>query len=262
MSSKSSQSDQAKAAGEAFAELVATVELLRDPGGCPWDAEQTHVSLRPNLLEETYEALEAIDSGDAANLEEELGDIVTQVVFHADMARRDGGFDAASVSNSVREKLIRRHPHVFGDDQSASSSEDVVDRWERLKREEAGGNRSIVASLPSAMPALAYASSVQRRVMRAGLPWPEKHAMPLAFGKIEGESLEAGEERAGEYLMAVARQVHAAGIDPETALRKAAIGLRDHVMRAEKQAGDTPLAELDDDERTRLWDATEPRGDN
>jgi MazG family protein len=255
--SQSSVSDQAKAAGEAFAELTATVELLRDPGGCPWDAEQTHVSLRPNLLEETYETLEAIDSGDPKSLEEELGDIVTQIVFHADMARREGNFDAASICEAVREKLIRRHPHVFGDADVAEDSEQVVDRWEALKRVEAGGKRSIVASLPSAMPALAYSSSVQRRVMRAGLPWPEQHAMPLAFGSIEGESVEDGEERAGEYLMGVARQVHAAGIDAETALRKAAVRLRDHVLRAEEAAGDEVLAEMDDAERTRIWDATE-----
>lgn len=257
----SSQSEQAQEAGRAFAELTATVELLRNPGGCPWDAEQTHVSLRPNLLEETYETLEAIDSGDPASLEEELGDIITQIVFHADMARRVDEFDAAGLCDAVREKLIRRHPHVFGDDAAVEDSEEVVDRWEALKRAESGGNRSIVASLPSAMPALAYSSSVQRRVMRAGLPWPEQHAMPLAFGAVEGESLEDGEARAGEYLMAVARQVHAAGIDAETALRKATVGLRDHVLRAEDVAGDTPLAEMDDAERRVIWDDTEVASD-
>ncbi len=252
----SSLSEQAKLAGEAFAELIATVELLRDPGGCPWDAEQTHVSLRPNLLEETYETLEAIDSGDPKSLEEELGDIITQIVFHADMARREDNFDAASICNAVREKLIHRHPHVFGDEKAVDDSEEVVDRWEALKRTEAGGSRSIVASLPVAMPALAYSSSVQRRVMRAGLPWPEKHFMPITFGSIEGDSLEDGEERAGEYLMAVVREVYAAGIDAETVLRKAAVGLRDHVMRAEELAGDEVLAEMDDKDRTRIWDET------
>jgi MazG family protein len=257
LSSKSSRSDQAKAAGEAFAELTATVELLRDPGGCPWDAEQTHVSLRPNLLEETYETLEAIDSGNPKSLEEELGDIITQIIFHADIARKEDNFDAASICDAVREKLISRHPHVFGDEDSVEDSEQVVDRWEALKRAESGGKRSIVASLPSAMPALAYSSSVQRRVMRAGLPWPEQHAMPLAFGSIEGESLEEGEERAGEYLMGVARQVHAAGIDAETALRKATVSLRDHVIRAEEVAGDDALAEMDDAERSKIWDETE-----
>jgi MazG family protein len=255
--SEVSRSDQANAAGEAFAELTATVELLRDPGGCPWDAEQTHVSLRPNLLEETYETLEAIDSGDPKNLEEELGDIITQIVFHADMARRVDEFSVASICDAVRQKLIHRHPHVFGDEDAVDDSEQVVDRWEALKRAEAGGNRSIVASLPSAMPALAYSSSVQRRVMRAGLPWPEQHSMPLAFGVIDGESLEDGEARAGEYLMAVARQVHAAGVDAEIALRKATVGLRDHVMRAEEVAGDEPLAEMDDTDRTKIWDETE-----
>jgi MazG family protein len=261
LSSQGSQdirTEQAKAAGEAFAELTATVELLREPGGCPWDAEQTHVSLRAGLLEETYETLEAIDSGDSGNLEEELGDLIIQVLFHADISRRvEDGFSAASICDTIRQKMIQRHPHVFGDDDSITDSEQVVDRWEALKRAEAGGKRSIVASLPSAMPALAYSSSVQRRVMRAGLPWPEQHAMPLAFGSVEGESLEEGEERAGEYLMAVARQVHAAGIDAETALRKATVSLRNHVMRAEDVAGDDVLADMDDTERSRIWDETE-----
>ncbi len=257
----SSQSEQATAAGAAFAELVATVELLRNPGGCPWDAEQTHSSLRPNMLEETYEALEAIDSGDLGSLEDELGDLVTQIIFHADIARRDDNFDAASICSAVRNKLIRRHPHVFGSDEALKDSGDVIDRWEALKRAESGGNRSIVASLPTAMPALAYSSSVQRRVMRAGLPWPEKHAMPLMFGKIDGESASDGEDRAGKYLMAVARQVQAAGIDPETALRKAAISLRNHVLRAEKLSEDVPLAELDDNERERIWDESESLSD-
>ncbi|MDG0866887.1 MazG family protein [Candidatus Lucifugimonas marina] len=255
--STGSQSDQAKSAGEAFANLVATVELLRDPGGCPWDAEQTHISLRPNLLEETYETLEAIDSGDSSALAEELGDIMIQILFHADIARRGDGFDAAAVCDVIREKMIARHPHVFGDEDSVTDSEQVVDRWEALKRAESGGKRSIVASLPSAMPALAYSSSVQKRVMRAGLPWPEKHAMPLAFGSIDGESEEEGEERAGRYLMAVARQVNAAGIDAETALRKATVSLRDHVLRAEELAGDEVLAEMPDIERARVWDKAE-----
>ena len=136
LSSESSRSEQAKAAGEAFAELTATVELLRNPGGCPWDAEQTHVSLRPNLLEETYETLEAIDSGDSDGLAEELGDIMIQILFHADIARREDGFDAAAVCNVIREKMIARHPHVFGDEDKVTDSEQVVDRWEALKRAE------------------------------------------------------------------------------------------------------------------------------
>ena len=121
----SSHSEQATAAGAAFAELVAIVELLRDPVGCPWDAEQTHTSLRPNMLEETYEALEAIDSGDPRSLEDELGDIVTQIVFHADIARRDDNFDAASICNSVREKLV----HELSADMRFSRSQ--RSRWIR-----------------------------------------------------------------------------------------------------------------------------------
>ena len=251
------QSSQAQSAGEAFAELVATVEILRNPGGCPWDAEQTHASLRPNLLEETYETLDAIDSGDPASLAEELGDILTQIVFHADIAKRGDSFDAVSICNAVREKLIRRHPHVFGDEDAINEADTVVDRWEEIKRAESGGKRSIVASLPSEMPALAYSASIQRRVMRVGLPWPEKQAMPLAFAEVNGESSAETEERAGKYLMGVARQVQAAGIDPEVALRRATVSLRDHVLRAEDIAGEKSLADLQDDEKSLIWERAE-----
>ena len=251
------QSSQAQSDGEAFAELVATVEILRNPGGCPWDAEQTHASLRPNLLEETYETLDAIDSGDPASLAEELGDILTQIVFHADIAKRGDSFDAASICNAVREKLIRRHPHVFGNEDAINEADTVVDRWEEIKRAESGGKRSIVASLPSEMPALAYSASIQRRVMRVGLPWPEKQAMPLAFAEVNGESSAETEERAGKYLMGVARQVQAAGFDPEVALRRATVSLRDHVLRAEEIAGEKSLADLKDDEKSLIWERAE-----
>ncbi|MQG88813.1 MAG: MazG family protein [SAR202 cluster bacterium] len=256
MNSEMLQSEQFSKAGDAFSELCAIIERLRDPGGCPWDSEQTHASLRPNLLEETYETLEAIDIEDSKSLEEELGDILMQIVFHADIGRRIGNFDAASICQAVRSKLIKRHPHVFGDEVVIEESDQVVDLWEKLKRDESGGNRSIVASLPIAMPALAYSSSLQKRVMRAGLPWPEKQSMPLVFSRIEGETIDETENRAGRYLMAVARQVHAAGIDPETALRKAAIQLRDHVLRAEAEAGNESLADLDVLPRTQIWDRT------
>ena len=144
----SKQIPSAKNDQTGFQFLVETVRTLRDPGGCPWDAEQTHQSLRPNLLEEAYETLEAIGDADADALEEELGDVMVQIIFHADIARRNGDFDADSLCRKVAEKLIRRHPHVFGDAEKLESGEEVVDRWERIKRQEAGGIRSIVASFP------------------------------------------------------------------------------------------------------------------
>ena len=255
----SSKPEYATEAGEAFAELIATIQRLRSPGGCPWDAEQTHVSLRQYLLEESYELLDAIDSGDATGMEEELGDLMTQLAFHTDIAHRAGTFDAATAARKVVQKLIHRHPHVFGDGEKLSDAEEVVDRWEALKRAESG-RTSIIASLPVAMPALAYAASVQRRAAKAGLPWPEKPADASegpAFSKREGESDAEAEARAGEMLMRVAMDVRQSGIDPEIALRAVAMKFRERVLRAEALADGKPLADLSEDERARVWKAAQ-----
>lgn len=248
-------SEYARSSGDAFAELVATVELLRDPGGCPWDADQTHASLRQHLLEETYELLDAIDSADSDGVEEELGDVLTQIVFHSDIAHRENRFDAASAARKVREKLVSRHPHVFADAERLTDPEEVVDRWDRLKREESG-RTSTVAGLPAAMPALALAGSVQRRAAKAGLRWPaasdEESAEPV-FERRDGESDEQVERRAATLLMKIAREVRQAGADPEIALRGAAVALRDRVLRAEDLAQGVALADLEPSTRDRLW---------
>ena len=237
-----------------FQFLVDTVRTLRDPGGCPWDAEQTHQSLRPNLLEEAYEMLEAIEDANANALEEELGDVMIQIVFHADIARRNGDFNAESVCQKVAEKLIRRHPHVFGDAEKLDSGEEVIDRWERIKRQEAGGVRSIVASVPKALPALAQSGVLQRRATRAGLPIATESGDTANFPerKLE-ESDDQLELRAGQFLATAVRSVQAQGIDPETALLKINSKLRDRVLRSEELAEGTALAELDETERNRIW---------
>ena len=245
-------SEHARRAGDAIAELIATVELLRNPGGCPWDADQTHISLRQYLLEETYELLDAIDSGESGDIEEELGDVLTQIAFHSDIAHRENRFDAESVARKVQEKLVRRHPHVFADAEKLTNPEEVVDRWENLKREESG-KTSAVASLPAAMPALALAGSVQRRAVKAGLRWPEEDSVAPIFEQRDGESSEHVEQRAATLLMKVAREVRQAGVDPEIALRTAAIALRGRVLRAEELADGVPLAELEPALRDRLW---------
>ena len=238
-----------------FQFLVDTVRTLRDPDGCPWDAEQTHQSLRPNLLEEAYEMLEAIEKGDANALEEELGDVMIQIVFHADIARRNGDFDIDSVSRKVAEKLIRRHPHVFGDAEKLDSGEDVVDRWERIKREEAGGVRSIVASVPKALPALAQSAVLQRRAIRAGLPLGNNADNTAIFPERKpDESDDQLEIRAGQVLAAAVRAVQEEGVDAETALQKVNSALRNRVLRAEELAEGTALAELDDQDRDRIWE--------
>ncbi len=244
-------SDYARRAGDAFAELIATVEQLRSPGGCPWDAEQTHTSLRQHTLEEVYELLDAVDSGDIGGTEEELGDVMTHIAFYTDIARRSDQFDAITTAQKVKEKLVRRHPHVFAGAEQLTDPEAVIDRWEDLKRGESGRN-SAVASLPSSMPALALAGSVQRRTIKAGLQWPETEPDTI-FRRHDGESEVETEARAADLLMQVAREIRQAGIDPEIALRTAAVSLRNRVLKAEELAGDVPLADLADEERAKVW---------
>ena len=240
-------SDQQGISDCAYHRLVETVRTLRGPGGCPWDAEQTHSSLRPNMLEECYEALEAMDNGDAAALKEELGDLLIQIVFHADIAERNGEFGADDVCDATNEKLRRRHAHVFGDAGAIDMAQDVEDRWERIKREEAGGVRSIVASVPRDLPAAAQAAILIRRASRAGLDLGEYTDVPARTGG------EVTESSAGRMLISQIAKVQAAGIDPESALRRACHVLRERILRAESMAGDTALADLDGHERERVW---------
>ena len=242
-------------AGNAFQHLVDTVRRLRDPDGCPWDGEQTHLSLRPNLLEESYETLEALESGDSGSIEEELGDLLIQIVFHADIAHRNGDFDADSVCRKVAEKLIRRHPHVFGDAQKLGSGEDVIDRWERIKREEAGGVRSIVASVPKSLPALAQSAVLQRRAKRTGLRLSSESDDINDFAERKADESDNDIElRVGEFLAAAVLRVQEHGVDPETALLKVNSILRYRVLRAEELAEGIALAELSDEERERIWE--------
>lgn len=199
--------------GARLLDLVAVMDRLRSPGGCPWDAEQTHRSLATYLLEETYETLEAIESGNDDDLREELGDLLLQVIFHARLAQERAtqpwGID--EVAAGIEDKLVRRHPHVFGDVQ-ASSASDVGERWERLKREEKNRS-SAVDGVPLAQPALSLAAKLVHRVEKAGVPVPAP-APP-------GRAPESAEE-VGDALFALAAAAREHGIDPEQALRDAA----------------------------------------
>lgn len=233
---------------------MAVVERLRDPGGCPWDREQTHISLRQYLLEETYETLEAIESGDSRKLAEELGDLLTHIAFHADIARRAGDFTEAEMFSAVTAKLVRRHPHVFGGGPGLATSQEVLGQWEVLKRQE-GGRDSIADGVPAAMPALAYAAALQRRASTAGLKWDGGSQ----FRSRKGESPAAKEARAGAYLWSVVRRLHGEGVDPETALRAASLKFRDRVRQAEKLAKGRPLADVPARERDRLWEQARGR---
>ena len=234
-------------------DLLAVVERLCNPGGCPWDREQTHASLRPNLLEESYEALEALDLGDADALAEELGDLLVQVAFHADIAARAGEWVLADVVEGVVDKLVRRHPHVFeADGPALETAEQVSQQWDNLKRKEPGRD-SITNGLPSGMPALAYAAALQRRAGRAGLPAPVGDGDDL-YPRPEADEADL-EAAAGRQLFDAVARIQATGIDPEVALRAETIRYRDRIRRTEALAGDThALRELLDRERDQLWE--------
>jgi MazG family protein len=210
-------------------QLRAVVAGLRSPDGCPWDKEQTHASLRAGLLEEAYEVVAAIDSGDDANLCEELGDLLLQVVFHAQIAAEQDRFDFESVARSISEKLVRRHPHVFGDE-SAENSDAVLVRWEEIKRLEkgAGEQQSIFDGVCDGLPALQHAAKIQKKAATVGFDWSD--AEPV-LAKVSEELLEVREEMAGggarleeeigDLLFAAVNLSRKLKVDPEVALSRA-----------------------------------------
>jgi MazG family protein len=176
---------------DALRELNEVVERLRAPGGCPWDREQTHRTLRPYLLEETYEVLDAIDNRGAATLREELGDLLLQVLMHCAIAQEEeGGFDIGQVADVTKAKMINRHPHVFGD-VVVDGAADVVVNWEKLKSAEKQDRLSVLDGVPHALPALAYAQGVQKRPARVG--FDETPTVQAALGRVH-EALQQVEE--------------------------------------------------------------------
>ena len=241
-----------RAGGERLLDLVRVMQRLRGPDGCPWDREQTHRSLGRHLLEETHETLEAIDDGDPDRLRDELGDVLLQVVFHAEMARQEGTFDVDDVAEGIVSKLIRRHPHVFGEVEVDSAAEVLVN-WERIKREESG-DRSPDDDIPATLPALARASKVQRRAAGAGFDWRTREAA-LAKVREELEEVasappERAEEELGDLLFAVASLARRLNVDPETSLRAATRRFSDRFDRmTERAAADgVELEGLSDEE--------------
>lgn len=248
-----------------FDQLLETMRRLRDPdGGCPWDLEQSHLSLRDSLLEESYEALEALESGETPALVEELGDMLLQIIFHAQIGADEGRFDMGDVVRGLNDKLVRRHPHVFGE-AAANTATEVTGQWERLKareREKKGqGDRSMLDGVPKAMPALAYAHAVVSRARRAGFDWDDPDE---AFAKVaeevselrDAESQERREEEFGDLLLAMVTASHRLGIDAEHALRGANVRFATRFDRMEKVLREqgTTLAELPTPEKLGLWD--------
>jgi tetrapyrrole methylase family protein/MazG family protein len=241
-----------RAAGAHLLELVKVIHRLQAPDGCPWDREQTHQSLARHLLEESHEALEAIDSGDQGRLREELGDLLLQVIFHAEIAARDGGFDIDDVAATIVAKLIKRHPHVFGDVKVGSASEVLVN-WERIKAEEKG-EQPVEDEIPATLPALARAAKVQRRAAGFGFDWRTREAASAKVreeqDELENAPPDRVEEELGDLLLAVASLGRQLNVDPETALRKATTRFahRFDRMRARAEAEGVSLDALSETE--------------
>jgi tetrapyrrole methylase family protein / MazG family protein len=224
-------------AGDWLLDLVKVMARLRAPGGCPWDREQTHASLARHLLEEAHEALGAIDAGDRDALRDELGDVLLQVVFHAQMAADDGAWDVDDVAEGIVRKLIRRHPHVFGD-VAVSGADEVLVNWERIKADEKGGSapEDLEDDIPATLPALARAAKVQRRAAGWGFAFRTDEAAIAAL-RDEVAELEAagGSERAeqeiGDVLFAAVAVARRLGVDAESALRRTTRGFAERYER-------------------------------
>ncbi|HUG87840.1 MAG TPA: nucleoside triphosphate pyrophosphohydrolase [Actinomycetota bacterium] len=248
--------------GGRLLDLVRVVARLRADDGCPWDRAQTHMSLRRHLLDEAYELIEAIEEGTPDELKDELGDVLLQAIFHAQMAADDGAFDIDDVAEVTVEKLIRRHPHVFAD-VDADTPEAVYANWERIKAEEKG-DRAVDEGVPKALPALIAAQKVQRRASGRGFDWAalagavekvreelaelEEAAAGRAGEDVEGEAKDALEEEVGDVLFAVTALARKLGVDAESALRST---IRKFVDRFET------MAERAREEGVRLEDLPE-----
>jgi tetrapyrrole methylase family protein/MazG family protein len=208
-----------------FKTLVEIIARLRAPDGCLWDQQQTHASLRANLLSECYEVLEALDGGNSAELCEELGDLLLQIVLHAQIAKDSGDFEMGDVIKSITTKIIHRHPHIFGS-RKVKDAEEVMHNWEVLKREERAEGTSMLEGVPKDMPALGYAQEIQRRVARVGFDWADVEGVIEKLAEEVRELREAGspEERAQEYgdlLFTLVNIARRDGIDTEASLREA-----------------------------------------
>ncbi len=253
---------------QSFNRLLAVMDRLRDPGGCPWDREQTIHTLAPYLLEEAHEVTEAISAGQPEKLREELGDLLIQVVFLARIAREEGWFDIDDVCQEIAEKMIRRHPHVFGDREVADLSE-VLRNWEDIKRTEASDveERSVLDGVPGSLPALLKAFRMTEKAAAVGFDW-RKPLDVMAKMREEMDELEAelsqgagaanGRVRSemGDVLFVMANLARHLGVEPETALQEANAKFKRRFQAMEKRTRELGhnLREMDLGEQDALWE--------
>jgi tetrapyrrole methylase family protein / MazG family protein len=263
--------------GEWFGKLVAVQARLRAPRGCPWDRQQTHQTLRTYLLEEAYEVLEALDSGDDGKFAEELGDLLLQIVFHSQIAQEDGRFAVTDVIRAIHDKLIRRHPHVFGDSRAKDAAE-VLRNWEQIKAEERrsdkppgkdgdgrAGGPSLLDGVSRALPATLEGFQLTRRAARIGFDWDDARGV-IAKMREETAELEAAlkdknekkiEEEIGDLLFAAVNLSRFLQVDPEIALKKAnaKFSRRFRAMEAAARGTGREFKDLPRAEMEALWDA-------
>lgn len=257
-------------AGEAFAAFVDTIAALRAPNGCPWDREQTHESIARNMIEEAYEAVDAIEQHDATHLREELGDVLLQVVLQSQIAADAGEFTVADVCRDVNAKMIRRHPHVFGE-AAAGSAEDVLSIWDNVKLAEKSAAdaqteepEGLLDSVPASFPALLQAYKISRKAVAAGFEWD---TVEDVWAKVEEEIAEfkqacrsddaqAKELEFGDVLFSLVNVARKEGIDAETALRATCRKFRERwaFMEGAVWGQGKRIEELDMDEMQQLWD--------
>ncbi|HEV2342429.1 MAG TPA: nucleoside triphosphate pyrophosphohydrolase [Candidatus Acidoferrales bacterium] len=274
----------AAGAGAAFVELVALQARLRAPNGCPWDREQTHASLRPFLVEEAYEVLDAMDSGDARKFAGELGDLLLQIVFHAEMAREKGRFDITEVIHAVHTKMVRRHPHVFGTAKAQTSGQ-VLKNWEQIKSEEREAEsgkgskkraaESVLEGVPKGLPALIEAYQLSRRAANVGFDWENvggvfeklhEEARELRLALDRRDDAKSGaegkvEEEMGDLLFAAVNLARQAGVEPEIALKRASRKFLERFQWMENRAKDQGrrFAEVPRGEMEELWNRSKLR---
>lgn len=254
--------------GQHFSDLVDLLAKLRGPNGCPWDSEQTHSSLKRYLLEESYEVLEAIDRDDPKRLKEELGDVLLQVLFHAQIGGEDHKFTMGDVLESLRDKLVRRHPHVFGDtprvfgDTGVKDARDVEVAWERLKQDEDRADRheSLLGDVPIETPALAYSQLIQDRASRSGFDWQSTDGVLEKVAEEAGEFRDATTDEArsrefGDFLMVLVNLGRWHGIHAEDALRQANARFSQRFAEMERLCKERGLSfpDLPLDHKERLW---------
>lgn len=239
--------------------LISVISVLRSPQGCPWDREQTHKSLKRNMLEEAYEAVDAMESGDMKHLREELGNVLLQVLLHSQIAEEEGAFSIDDVAKVLKDKLIHRHPHVFGDT-IVSSSNDVIENWDKLKQEEKPHRTSAMDGISKSQSALMSAQKISKKAVKTGFEWPDEEALYECINSEfkefkeakEKQDMENMEEELGDILFAVVNLARWNKIDAEQALLKANKKFMSRFRKMEELAV-KPLEEYSFEEYDALW---------